>query len=183
MNYFNSGQTHWEAASSSVIRGALSERKSTSFKPPKHLHQKIMVLTWGWMMFILISAYKANLLAMITRPSLDIPFTNAKDMVKQTQIKWGLVKDELFSTYAKSKASGTPLRKIYDHRTTTFKSSYCQSMVKESGNTALICDISEAMYIMANDFSKTGTCNFFLTEDKILATDSALAFQVTKVIF
>ena len=31
---------------------------------------------------------------------------------------------------------------------------------------------------MENDFSTTGTCSYYLTQDKIMATDSALAFPV-----
>ena len=53
-----------------------------------------------------------------------------------------------------------------------------KSTINESGDTAFIMDISEALSVMATDFSKSGTCNYFLTEDKILNTDSALAFQV-----
>ena len=75
MNYLYSGSTNWEAAISSVIRGALSERKNKL--PPKNLYQKILVLVWSSMMMVLISAYKGNLLAKITQPTMNTPFTNA----------------------------------------------------------------------------------------------------------
>ena len=176
MNYFYSGNTNWEAAASSVIRSALSERKSTNFEPPKYLHQKLLIIMWSWMMLILISGYKANLLAMITRPTLDIPFTNAHDMVKQTQIKWALAEGGLFSGYAKSLDHGSTVRKIYDQAITKYDIN--QIVMEDFGNNALICDISQCEKIIANYFSKTGACNYFMTEDKILASDSAFAFQV-----
>ena len=176
MNYCCSGHTNWEAAASSVIRSALSERKSTNTKPPKYLHQKLLIILWSWMMLILISGYKANLLAMITRPTLDIPFTNYDEMVQQTQIKWALAEAGLFGDYAKSLDHGSTLRKIYDQVITSYDIN--QIATEDFGNNALICDISDCEKIIANDFSKTGTCNYFMTKDQILASDSAFAFQV-----
>ena len=179
LNYLYCGSTNWEAAASSVIRGALSERKSTNVKPPKHMYQKLLALMWAWMMLILISAYKGNLLAMITKPTMTTPFTNADGMVKQTEIKWEFTQG-LFASYAKSKSSGTTLRRIFDQANTSSTSSYCASIAKKSRNIAMICAISSATSVIANDFSKTGTCNYYLSQDKILASDSALAFQVSK---
>ena len=176
MNYVYSGSTQWEATASSVIRSALSERRNRL--PPKHLYQKVLVLFWSWMMFVLISAYKGNLLALITKPTLNTPFTNAEDMVDQTRIKWGYNEAGLFPEYAKSKLPGTALRKIYERAITSSTSSYCQPVEKESGNVATIADITTAECIIANDYSNMGTCNYYLTDDKILAADSALAFQV-----
>ena len=182
LNYLYSGSTHWEAAASSVIRGALSERKSTNVKPPKHMYQKLMTLMWGWMMVVLISAYKGNLLAMITKPTINTPFTNADGMVEQTQIKWEFTQG-LFPSYAQTKSPGTTLRKIYDQAITSSTSSYCQSIVKKSGNIAAICDIASATSVVANDFSKTGACNYYFSQDKILSSDSALAFPVSKELY
>ena len=131
-------------------------------------------------MLVLISGYKANLLAMITRPTLDIPFTNARDMVEQTQIKWALADAGLFGGYAKSLDHGSTLRRVYEQVITTYDLNHI--IMEDFGNNALICDISHCERITAKDFSKTGTCNYFITEDKILASDSALAFQVIGVL-
>ena len=126
-------------------------------------------------MLVLISGYKANLLAMITRPTLNIPFTNVDDMVEQTQMKWALTDAGLFSGYAKSLNNGSTLKKIYDQVITTYDLN--QILREDFGNNALICDISQAEAIIANDFSKTGTCNYFMTEDKILTSDSAFGYS------
>ena len=176
MNYIFSKSTNWEEVVSIVIRGALSEDKATYIKPPNYLYQKLLVLIWSWMMLVLISAYQDNLIALITKPSINIPFTNKEGMIKQNQIKWGLADGGLFTDYAKSKDQETTLRTMYDKNIKNHGVS--QINLKELENNALICDISEALSIMANDFSKTGTCNYYLTQDQILATDSALAFQV-----
>ena len=175
MNYIYSKSTNWEEVVSIVIRGALSEDKATYIKPPNYLYQKLLVLIWSWMMLVLISAYQDNLIALITKPSINIPFTNKEGMIKQNQIKWGLADGGLFTDYAKSKDQETTLRTMYDKNIKNHGVS--QINLKELENNALICDISEALSIMAKDFSKTGTCNYYLTQDQILATDSALAFQ------
>ena len=182
MNYLYSGSTNWKAAFSSVIRGALSERKSTNVKPPKHMYEKILVLVWSWMMLVLISAYKGNLLAMITKPAMNTPFTNIEGMVEQTQMKWGLSNRGIFSKYARKQHPGTTLWRIYDQGIIYNKSMPCPSLVKELGNNAAICDIIPATSLIANDFSKTGTCKYYLTTDKMLATVNALAFPVSKVL-
>ena len=186
MNYLYSGSTNWESAVSFVVRAALSERNWQNKLPSKYLYQKLMILIWGLMMVVLISAYKGNLLAIITKPTMTTPFINAEDMVEQNEIKWK-VPSGLFSSYAKSKSPGTTLRKIIDRAITSSTSSAmsmdtCESVAKKSANIAIICDISSATSVMAKYFSKTGTCNYYLTQDKILATDNALAFPVCKMI-
>ena len=182
MNFLYSGQPNWVATASSIIRSALSERKSSNVKPPNQLYQKLMTLMWGWMMVVLISAYKANLLAMITRPSLNTPFMNVEGMVRQTNIKWQFKETGLFSLYAKELAPETVLRQVYDKGTIIPSTSTLQQVSKKvlQQGYALICDITIAREILADTFSNKGTCNYILTEDKILATDSVLAFQVMR---
>ena len=135
-------------------------------------------------MVVLISAYKANLLAMITRPSLNAPFMNAEGMVGQTGIKWQLKETGLLSSYAKELDPERVLRKVYDKGTFIPSASYDKQVRKKvlRQGDALVCDITQAMEILADTFSENGTCNYILTEDKILATDSALAFQVIRSI-
>ena len=188
MNYKYSGSPNLEATASFVLRGALSERKSRL--PPKHLYQKIMVLVWSWMMLVIICAYKGDLISIITRPIMNIPFINADGMVEQTHIKWGLSEGAtLFTSYAKDMTPGTTLWKIYENRITfpnndTPVDGCYRSAVqaKKSGNIAAICDISSARYVITKDFSKTGSCNYYLTQDKILSSGNAIAFQVSDVV-
>ena len=177
MNYVYSGSTNWEASASFVIRVVLSDCKSKDVKPPKQLYLKLLVIMWGWMMLVLISAYQGNLLAMITKPTMKTPFTNVEGMVEQTQVKWAYPLG-LFPSYAKSKPPGTALRKVIDEAFSSF--TYCSWIEEKSEDIAALCDITDAISVMAKDFSKTGTCNYYLTQDKILASDSALAFQVHK---
>ena len=188
MNYMKSGSPNLEATASFVLRSALSEDKYRL--PPKHLYQKIMVLVWSCMMLVLICSYKGDLTSIITKPIMNAPFTNADDMVKQTNIKWGLSSAAaLFNSYAKSMSPGSTLKKIYEKRIifpingTTLDPCYkSASQAKESGNVAAICDISNARKVITKDFSTTGSCNYYLTQDQILSSGNAIAFQVSEAI-
>ena len=112
-NYVYSGTFQWEAAASSVIRSALSERRGKKKTSPKLFHQILLVLVWSWMMVILISSYKGNLLAMICshdrnlQPTIHTPIHHVFGMVTQSQIKWGVWgQDSLVAPYAKSRIAG-----------------------------------------------------------------------------
>ena len=179
MNYHFNGRTDWETVASTVIRGVLSDCKSTNMKPPKHMYQMLLHLFWFWMMLVLISAYQGNLLAMITKPAMNTPFINAAGMVDQTLIKWGVWKhDSLFASYAKSKPVGTTLRKIID-KAIKCADAFCTKEAKVDKDMAIICGIAIAGYVKEIDYSKTGTCNYYLTEDKILSNGNALAIQAS----
>ena len=181
MNYIYSGTTNWETAASSIMRAALSERKWQNKSCTKQLYQKILMIIWGLMMVVLINAYKDNLIAIITKPTMSTQFENADDLLAQNKIRWK-TSHGLFPSYARSRDPGTTLRKIIDQAITssTMSRDTCDSIVKEFGySIAIICDVSTASSVIANDFSKTGTCNYYLTKDKILAIDSALAFPVS----
>ena len=178
MNYIYCGDTNWELVTSFIVRGALSEHKGTYIKPPKQLYQKGLFLLWSWMMLVLISAYQGNLLALITKPTIDIPFTDANGMVEQNQIKWGTWEGHtLFHSYAKSMHPGTTMRRIID-QAIICTDDECKD--KKDFGIATISDITNLMDYMEKDFSANGSCNSYLAQDKILATDSALAFPVSE---
>ena len=133
---------------------------------------------WGWMMVVLISSYKGNLLAMITKPTMNTPFTNADGMLQQNNIEWEIEKG-IFQSYAMTTSPGTTMRMIYEQANKPPTSSYCASIIRKSGNIAAVCDISTATYIVARNFSQTGICSYYFTQDKILVSDSALVFPVS----
>ena len=181
MNYLYSGYANWESSGGFVLRNAFSEHHANM--PDKNLYQKLLVIVWAWVMFILISAYAGELTAFITKPALNLPFTTVEGLVKQTQMKWAVDKFDILTQYAESKPRGTVMRTMIDQ---SIMFSYDEEWADEcftvsaekSGDTASLCDITDAIFAQSNRFSKTGTCDYFLTEDRILAFNNALAFQV-----
>ena len=51
---------------------------------------------------------------------------------------------------------------------------------KESRRVAAICDVTSARAVLAKDYSETGKCNFYLTQDKFISSGSVMALQVMK---
>ena len=183
MNFLYSRSTNWENTINFVIRVIFSE--NTNNLPPKHLYQKFLVQVWSWMMFVLILGYSCNLRALLTKPILKIPFTDSKGMVEQTDMKWGFIQGGQFFDYAQSEDAGPTLRKIYDQamaeKTAFDKSFSCQYIVDEG--YAAICDISVAKKVVTKGFGKDGTCNYYLTDDRMLASENVLAMQASKLIY
>ena len=183
MNYLYGISTSWENTINFVIRTVFQE--DTDNLPPKHLYQQLLVQVWSWMTFVLILGYLCNLRALLTKPIMNIPFTDSEGMVQQTEMKWGFIHRGQFSDYAQSEDAGPTLRKIYDQaiadKTAFNKSFSCHKIVNEG--YAAICDISVAKKVITNEFGKDGTCNYYLTNDRMLASDNVLAIQVSKVLY
>ena len=183
-----SGYASWEDQASFAIRNALHNTLSEQRHglPDKHLYQKLLVAMWSWMMMVLVSAYSGNLIALITMPSLDVPFVNAEEMIDQTKISWGILDSTMFTTYAKSRPPETVIGKMIDKAiifpdNDGWANDCYTSKVNKSQDIASVCDISSARDVVSADFSKTGTCNYYLTQDKILSSGNVLALQVTKI--
>ena len=65
---------------------------------------------------------------------------------------------------------------------TAFNTSFsCHKIV--DGGYAAICDISVAKKIITEVFSKDGTCNYYLTYDRMLASDNVLAIQACNILY
>ena len=181
MNYLFSGYANWEESGGFVLRNVF--RAQYANMPDKTLYQKLLVIVWAWIMMVLISAYAGELTAFIAKPALNIPFTTVEGLVKQTQVKWGVLGGSPLTQYAESQPRGTVMRTMIDHAITfSYDEEWADdcftSSAEKSGDIASLCDTTGAIFALSNKFSKTGTCDYFLTEDKILAFNNVLAFQV-----
>lgn len=184
-NYIYGGSPNWEASWSFVLRNVVSEHMSRLKLPDKHLYQKLLIALWSWMTLVLITAYSGNLTAIITTPALKIPFTSADGMIRQTQIKWAAWDNSLFSKYANGRPHGTLLSNLIQQALLMSlkapdRENCYTSKLRESGDIASICDVTEARFLASRDYGKTGQCNYYLTDDKFLAADNFLAFQVRR---
>ena len=174
-NYVYSGTFQWEAAASSVIRSALSERRGIKKTSPKLFHQIFLVLVWSWMMVILISSYKGNLLAMIC--SHD---RNLQPKIHTPIIKWGVWgQDSLFAPYAKS--SPRPTMRMLIDRAALCPDITCSAEMQQDEEFAVIMEKTFALQTISKDFTKTGICNYYKAVGEIIfRTDQNFAFQVRK---
>ena len=185
VNYLFSGYANWEKSGSFVLRYALHAHHVNV--PDKNLYQKLLVIVWAWVLIVIIAAYAGNLTAFITKPALNMPFTDVDGLVKQDQLKWGVADGSILTQYAKSKPMGSVMRTMIE-RAITFSwdeewTDACFTIEAEkSGDIAAMCDITEATFAVSNQFSESGTCDYFLTEDKMIASNNVLAFQVHSII-
>ena len=182
-NYLYSGYFTWEASAGYVMRTALADKSSQL--PDKHLYKKLLAMVWTWVMLVIIIAYSANLIAIITRPTLNVPFKNVEEMINQKEITWAAWDKDLFTQYAQGNSPGTVLRNMIDRaifltNEEEWADECYTTKTKKSRSVAAICDVNSAKYLALEDFGKSGTCNYYLTQDKFLSIDNVLAFQVGK---
>ena len=104
-NYF--GQMKWEMFASFVLRACVMERRGIISIPVNKLYQKILVLFWCLPLFVLITAYRGNMTALITKPTLDRPIENVNELVNQDEIGWTMVKGSSMIHSSKRAPSGT----------------------------------------------------------------------------
>ena len=105
-NYIYFGQMKWERFASFVLRACVMETRGISL-PVNKLYQKILVLFWCLPLFVLITAYRGNMTALITKPTLHRPIENVNELVNQDEIGWTMVKGSSMIHSSKRAPSGT----------------------------------------------------------------------------
>ncbi|XP_074650372.1 glutamate receptor-like [Tubulanus polymorphus] len=69
---------------------------------PRSASGRIVGSVWWFFTFIIISSYTANLAAFLTVERMSTPIKSAEDLAKQTDIKYGTVKDGTSMSFFKS---------------------------------------------------------------------------------
>ena len=179
------GLVDWDDIGGHLIRNVLSEN---NFRLPdrKQAYQKLLDITWIWSMFVIVLAFSCNLTAILAKPKLKLPIKTLHGLMSQDEISWVLEKETVVEHYMKASKAGTPMKKLYNgaklmpHLTLKEKLKYgCYAAkLRGQGNYASICDVGLILPMYANDFSKTGKCNFYILEEKFLSSVYAMALQV-----
>ena len=169
------------AVTSFIIRNALWEHNS---RLPSHTkaYQKILLMTWIWSMFILLQAYAGNLKAMFANPNLQgPPIRTFEDLLTQNKIPWAIGQYTSVYHYMRKSAPDTLLKRLHERALVipivTSRTCFTKEM-EEKGGIAAICDSPQIMAMISKDYSETGKCNYYVTEDKLLTAGKAMAFQV-----
>ena len=174
-NYIFFGYTNLDELSGFIIRNALSEQNS---KIPSHskVFQKIMILTWLWYMLILVESYDGNLKAILAKPKLEHPIRNIEDLLSQKEISWTIEEYSTIYHYLNKSAPGSPMKRLHERAIMKPKN---PRWTKPNGANAVILPVTFfLLFVVSSDYSKTGKCNYYITEDKLLNTGRAMAFQV-----
>ena len=165
-----------------VIRNALSEQNSI----PNHsqLYKRLLITVWIFCMMVLVLSYAGTLTAMLARSKLQEPITTFEELLDQNEVSW-IIAGDFTAHYLRSSEDGSVLRKLYERGTVMNDKQlggYGKCFPKEfidGGMFGSLCSIGSILVLMKNDYSKTGKCNYYTTEDKwSTGPGASLAFQV-----
>ena len=188
-DYLYNGYAKLDVITGFILRNVLSEQNCMPTKHTK-IYQKLFIIVWLWSMMVLVCSYAGNLTAMLARPKLQDPIRTFEELMNQDDVPW-VIEEGPVGFYMASSASGSVLRRLYEHATIMPPLTAVERMshgcytagIKEKGKYGSICASGNIMALMFNDFTKTGKCNYYITEDKLLQSGASMAFQVlhTKV--
>ena len=128
-------------------------------------------------------AFAGALTAMITKPTLDMPINNVEELLDQNEISWSIEDGTAIIEFLKASPPNSRLRRLVEEAELLSSSemSGCyikETTTKQSRQFASICDINSIMTLLSQDYSETGTCNYYLTGEKFQLTSNAMALQV-----
>ena len=177
-DYLFCGHVDLDDLTGFIMRNALSEQ---NFAPPNNTqtYKKILIITWIWSMLVLVQSYAGNLTAMLARPKIQEPLRTLEELLSQDEVSW-IIPDKLAEYYLRTSESGSQLRRLYEGRTIIHdqsKDCFPTESFKE-GRLGSICSMASIMALTNYDYSKTGKCNYYMTEDKFLTSGASMAFQV-----
>ena len=186
-NYFYLGSGDWNTLSGFIIRNALSEQNS---KLPDHasarVYQKILIITLLWCALVLVQAYSGNLTAMLAKPKLEAPIRNLEELLNQDEISWAIEDKTSESRFMRTAAPGSLMNLLYKRATFVPRLNYTERLkygchaakMMGNGRVGSICGSRGISVMIANDFSRTGKCNFYIIEDRLMSQSNSMAFQV-----
>ena len=186
IDYLYYGFADWEQLCGFILRNALTETNSGLPKNTK-IFQRILITTWLWSALVLVQAYAGNLTAMLAKPMLQSPIRTLEDLLGQNEIPWVIEKGTVVDHFTSTAEPGTVMKKLSDRATfmppltPLERMTYgCYSSKLMHGTRfASLCDTGSLVNMIAQDFSETGKCNFYLLKDKLLSSKSSrFAVQV-----
>ena len=185
------GSVNWNEISDFVIRNALSEQ---NFEIPcrTKTYQRLLVIIWLWSSMILVSSYAGNLTAMLSKPKLQVPISSSEELISQNKISWVIEEGDLPEFYFSRAKRGSKFKKIYENAKVISPllpserkkyGCFSEEIMNQSGLFASICGMENFLTLISNDYSKTGKCNYYLTQDRFISFGAGLAFPVKTSLF
>ena len=160
-------------------------------------YQKILLIVWVASIFVIVQSYSGNLTAMLTAPGLPSPIRNSQEFLDQRELNLVIAKNTIQEYYFKEhyqkhEPPGSTERSLGELASVTrpmtpaeyLKYGCYNAEQYNYGNNAAICVDASFWALISYDFSKTGQCNFYQTNDRFLQTlVSVGVFQVWLVHF
>ena len=172
----------WKTSVGFVLKIALLD---ASCKRPNKSISPSLALLWMLSVFCLASGYAGNLKAILAKPLLEKTIKSATDLANQNDIPWVVTKGDDFFKYASKLPEGSTMRNIRDNAVYLNKADdwYGRCFTRETKDAdkyASICQGLGVRDLLARDFSATGTCNYYTTEDTFLDAPQSMLVQVNR---
>ena len=187
INFLITGKTNYSSVLGFLMRNILVDHGGQI--PNSKAYEKALVFGWVWFAFILTCVYAGNLMALITRPTIDMPIWEPESILEQDEILWVMEDETVNVDYVRRQSLNDTLhakwRKIYDRVELLNPSllggvSGCFS--KEtmlSGRHASLCDDNSIKYHLHREFTKKGQCDWYVSKWFTLeSTNLVLVFPV-----
>ena len=184
-NHFFWGFADWGDQFAFVLRNIVREQcKLPNYKV---IYQKVLILSWIWSIMVLVHSYSCNLTALLAKPKLQEPIKTFEDLLNQNKVSWVIEKGDFVEFDLATSASGSVKRSLFERATIMPHLSQGERMLypcyaaklRQSGRFGSFCNNGEIAALIAKDYSETGKCNYYITEDRIASYSVAvLAVQV-----
>lgn len=196
--YLDSGSADWIMLCGFVTRNALSEQNNR-IPDQRKAFQKILIINWLVFVLVLVQAYAGCLRAMFTKPQFHTPIKTLEELevqLRQNEISLVIERGTTFEFYMRTAKPGTYPNLLYKQAVVVPRLTpeekklygtecYAAKLAKQTGlgRVSTTCTYGPGIWPMiANDFSTTGKCNFYLIEEKLMSTVGPAAFQAIKIV-
>ena len=186
INFLITGKTNYSSVVGFLMRNILVDHGGQI--PNSKAYEKALVFGWVWFSFIFTCVYAGNLMALITRPTIDMPIEKPESILDQDEVSWVMEDETVNVDYVRRQSLDSvhaKWRKIYDRvelldPATMGGLSGCFS--KEtmlSGRHASLCDDNSIKYHLHREFTKKGQCDWYVSKWFTLeSTNLVLVFPV-----
>ena len=109
--YFFSGSADWNMLCGFVIRNALVEQNQ--IPDQAKANQKILIITWIWVAFVLVQAYAGSLTAMLAKPQFQSPIKTLEELLRQNELSWVIEIGTTEEFYTRTSTSSKTLKLLH----------------------------------------------------------------------
>ncbi|XP_071549697.1 glutamate receptor ionotropic, kainate glr-3-like [Panulirus ornatus] len=138
---------------------------------------RLIVTTWLLASLVFMTSYSGILTAMLTLPRVTITVDSLGDLVSQSDLAWRIEAGAAMLTYLQE-SKDEVRQKAYREMGPTIVACLSERHAIADGKFAAICDETTMMKAMAVDFSTSGQCHLYMTQEKVMSNAMmSLAFK------
>ena len=186
IDFLCNGFVKLEMTAGFVLRIALNEHSCRNLGMAKMNQQKLAVIGLVSSFMILTYSYSGNLTAMLTKPQLQSPIRSLSELLSQSKIPWVIESDSFVETLMRAAPPGSLTKKLYQRSSRMslkVSEQACYSKeLEEEGTHGAICFLEDFKTLTANDFGRSGKCNYYPLQQKFLQSWVSLAIPVRNAV-